>query len=98
MHRYNQRYYLYTFKGDAYKHIPRTSTVASSTTGVPSVRSSERRDERRVNAFSTKCSDPYSHLMRIALKLIRNCPPRLASSDRINFSRLGVGRQSHCGR
>ncbi len=40
-----------SLKGDAYKHIPRTSTVASSTTGIPSVRSSERRDVRLVNAF-----------------------------------------------
>ena len=31
--------------GDAYKHTPRTSTIASSSTGDPSVRSLERSDE-----------------------------------------------------
>ena len=54
-------------KGDAYKHIPRTSTVASSTTGIPSVRSSERRDERLVNAFLILCRD----------SLPTHYPPRL---------------------
>ena len=32
-------------KGNAYKHTPRTSTIASSSTGDPSVRSLERSDE-----------------------------------------------------
>lgn len=56
-------------KGDAYKHIPRTSTVASSTTGIPSVRSSERRDERLVNAFLILCRD----------SLPTHYPPRLVA-------------------
>ena len=38
---------LYLPKGDAYKHIPRTSTVASSLLSVRSVRSSEPSDERQ---------------------------------------------------
>ena len=32
-------------KGDAYKHIPRTSTIASSATWIPSVRSLDCSDE-----------------------------------------------------
>lgn len=41
----------YTYKGNAYKHIPRTSTVASSSTWFPSVRSLDCSDEALVNAF-----------------------------------------------
>ena len=41
------------------KHIPRTSTIATSPTGVPSVRSSERRDEALSKRLSTKCSDSH---------------------------------------
>lgn len=42
-----------TPKGDAYKHIPRTSTVASPLLRVRSVRSSELSDERSSKRLST---------------------------------------------
>jgi hypothetical protein len=55
-------------KGMRNKHIPRTSTIASSPTGVPSVRSSERSDEALSKRLFTKCSDSvftaYSLLLR----------------------------------
>lgn len=44
-----------------YTNIPRTSTIASSTTGNPSVRSLERRDERLVNAFNMSWLFPLTH-------------------------------------
>ena len=50
MDRHTQLYLPFP-KGDVYKHIPRTSTVASSLLVVQSVRSSEPSDERQVNAF-----------------------------------------------
>jgi len=71
----------YISKGDAYKHIPRASTVASSTTGVPSVRSSERRDERRVNAFLQNVVTPANPTQ---------CPPCWQH----RLTRLGVNWHS----
>lgn len=42
---------------------PWASTVAASTTGIPSVRSLECRDERRVNAFQYVVPRPTLHLL-----------------------------------
>ena len=55
--------YIKISKGDAYKHIPRTSTIASSATGFPSVRSLECSDEALSKRLSTLSSDSFpTHL------------------------------------
>ena len=63
----------FTFsKGDAYIHIPRTSTIATSATWIPSVRSLDCSDEALSKRLSTKCSDsrkfpPNARLVMAAL-------------------------------
>ena len=62
---------LNNFKGDAHKHIPRTSTIASSATWIPSVRSLDCSDEALSKRLSTKCSDShYSHPMFTSISSI----------------------------
>lgn len=54
----------YAHKGDAYRHIPRTSTIATSATWIPSVRSLDCSDEALSKRLFYKCSDShYSHPM-----------------------------------
>ena len=68
-------------KGDAYIHIPRTSTIAASATGIPSVRSLECSDEALSKRLSTYVVTLNPTSYGIAFQLIRCCPPRSASSE-----------------
>jgi len=80
---------LHSLKGDAYKHIPRTSTIASSATWIPSVRSLDCSDEALSKRLSTKCSD--SHLSH-PLHTISSGIATLGSAWTVNHT---VGDNGH---
>ena len=61
-------------QGDAYKHIPRTSTVAPSVTRIPSVRSSERKDEALSKRLFMSCIDSITRPVPAFRKARRGLP------------------------
>ena len=86
-----------SLKGDAFKHIPRTSTVARFCRVSSSVRRLKRRRHASSKRLSTKCSDPHipTQLGLPTAFLWKDFPP-CAAQPQNGFASLGSARTVSC--